>query len=278
MYQKFLVVASKKDVAGMNITTQLSQFRKNPLLSAMNSDGNGFDFYLVDNEIIFTENLDMEKINKYDFVVFASKHRSSSPNRQKALTIHSVGNLRKADFGGETGKISPTSAIFQKQLFENLKMNADNFNLKDYEITLEATHHGPLISKPSVFIEIGPTEEEWKNRKAGFIVAKTINDTILGFEENPYNEIAIALGGPHYCPNFNKIQLKSNVAISHVIAQYNFPFTEEMLLESLNKTDEKIDFAILDWKGLGTTEQRSEIVRILEKNYVQWKKTGDVDK
>ncbi|HLA23394.1 MAG TPA: D-aminoacyl-tRNA deacylase, partial [Candidatus Nanoarchaeia archaeon] len=201
-----------------------------------------------------------------------------SPNRQKALTIHSVGNLRKADFGGETGKISPTSAIFQKQLFENLKMNADNFNLKDYEITLEATHHGPLISKPSVFIEIGPTEEEWKNRKAGFIVAKTINDTILGFEENPYNEIAIALGGPHYCPNFNKIQLKSNVAISHVIAQYNFPFTEEMLLESLNKTDEKIDFAILDWKGLGTTEQRSEIVRILEKNYVQWKKTGDVDK
>ena len=63
-----------------------------------------------------------------------------------------------------------------------------------------------------------------------------------------------------------------------MIAQYNFPFTEEMLLESLNKTDEKIDFAILDWKGLGTTEQRSEIVRILEKNYVQWKKTGDVDK
>src|SRR3989338_6376357 len=278
MYQKFLVVASKKDVAGMNITTQLSQFRKNPLLSAMNSDGNGFDFYLVDNEIIFTEDLDMEKINKYDFVVFASKHRSSSPNRQKALTIHSVGNLRKADFGGETGKISPTSAIFQKQLFENLKMNADNFNLKDYEITLEATHHGRLISKPSVFIEIGPTEEEWKNRKAGFIVAKTINDTILGFEENPYNEIAIALGGPHYCPNFNKIQLNSNVAISHVIAQYDFPIDEQTIKEAIDKTQEEIEFFLIDWKGTGPKEQRQKIINLLERNYIRHKKTSEIEK
>ena len=47
-YSKFLIVASKLDKAGINITTQLSQF------------GN-FNFYLVDKEIIFTENLDLEK-------------------------------------------------------------------------------------------------------------------------------------------------------------------------------------------------------------------------
>ena len=59
-YEKFLIVASKLDKAGINITTQLSQF-------------GDFRFYLVDNEIIYTENLDLEKINSYDFIIFASK-------------------------------------------------------------------------------------------------------------------------------------------------------------------------------------------------------------
>jgi len=35
-----------------------------------------------------------------------------------------------------------------------------------------------LINKPCVFIEIGSTEEEWKDRRAGFVVAKTIKRAI----------------------------------------------------------------------------------------------------
>ena len=31
-----------------------------------------------------------------------------------------------------------------------------------YKLTLECTHHGPLIEKPCVFIEIGSTETEWE--------------------------------------------------------------------------------------------------------------------
>ncbi|PIO08438.1 hypothetical protein COU59_01475 [Candidatus Pacearchaeota archaeon CG10_big_fil_rev_8_21_14_0_10_34_12] len=279
MYNKFLVIASKKDKAGINITTQLSQFRKNPLISGIQSDGKGFDFYLVDDEIIHTENLDMEKISRYDFIIFASRHSTSSNSeKQKTLSVHAPGNFRRADFGGESGKVCKTSAIFCKQIFEKLKKNADTYNLKDYHITLEATHHGPLINKPCLFIEIGSTIEEWGNRKAGFVIAKTIEEMIQEFEENPYNEIAIAIGGPHYCPNFNKIQLSSNIAISHVISQYNFPLTEEMVIEAIEKTEEEVDFAVLDWKGLGNAEQRKSIIDILEKNYIQWKKTSDVGK
>ena len=63
MFKKYLIVASKLDKAGINITTQLSQF------------GN-FDFYFVDNEIVYTENINLEKINQYDFIIFASKHQS----------------------------------------------------------------------------------------------------------------------------------------------------------------------------------------------------------
>ncbi|MBU1129420.1 MAG: hypothetical protein KJ949_02190 [Nanoarchaeota archaeon] len=276
MYKKFLIVASKQDKAGINITTELSQFRKNPVLSAFASDKPNFDFYLVDKETIFTENLDLEKINKYDFVIFASKHESES--KEKTLSLHAPGNWRTADYGGTSGKICRASALFQKKMFEVLNKNEEQYHLKDYKITLEATHHGPLINKPCLFIEIGSTENQWGDRKAGFVIATTIRDTLEQFKPNPYAEIAIAIGGPHYCPNFNKIQLNSNVAIAHVIPSYAIPITKEMIQQAMDNTEEEIDFALLDWKGLGKAEQRQEVLKILDELYLDYKKTGEVGK
>lgn len=262
-YSKILIVASKLDKAGTKITTQLSQFGQ-------------FKFYLCDKEIIYTENLDMEKINEHDFIIFASKHKSES--KQKTLSVHAPGNWRLAEFGGEKNKVCRSSALFSKLLFEKLNENAKKFHLDDYQVTMEATHHGPLIDKPCVFIEIGPSETEWNDTKAAFVVARTISEAITDFKENPYREIAIAIGGGHYCPGFNKIQAKSNMAISHVIPQYAFPLTEEMIKEAIEKTEEELDWVLLDWKGLGTSEQRQEIVEMLERLYVNYKKTSDVTK
>ena len=263
MYQKYLVVASKKDKAGMNITTQLSQF------------GN-FDFYLVDEEIIYTENLDLEKINQYDFIIFASKHKSEK--REKTLSIHAPGNPRGAELGGEGGKLCKSSALLQKQMFEKLKKNIQKYELEKYKLTLECTHHGPLIEKPCVFIEIGSTETEWEDRRAAFIVAKTISEIIREFKENPYNEVAVGIGGPHYCPNFNKIQLDSNIALSHIIPKYVFPLKEEMIKEAIEKTEEEVDFVVLDWNGLGKAEERERIIEILDRLYIEYKRTTEIDK
>ncbi|HEA46320.1 MAG TPA: hypothetical protein ENH99_00890 [Candidatus Pacearchaeota archaeon] len=263
MYEKILIVASKKDKAGVNITTQLSQFGE-------------FKFYLVEDEILFTENLDMEKINQHDFIIFASQHKSEKGG--KTLAIHAPGNWRGADYGGEREKVCKSSAMFFKQAFENLYENAEKYKLKDYKVTMEATHHGPLIDKPCIFIEIGSTENEWTNRKAGFVVARAISQTIKNLKKNPYNEIAIAIGGPHYCQNFNKIQLKSNVAISHVIPVYASPITKEMIKEAVEKTEEEVDLAIIDWKGLGVSEKRQEVLDILDKLYLDYKKTSEISK
>ena len=276
MYQKYLVVASKKDKAGINITTRLSQFRGNPLLSSMKQEPS-YDFYLADEEIVYTENLNMEKINKYDFIIFASRH--SSEKGGKTLSVHSPGNFRRADIGGENGKVCRSSALFQKKMFEKLIENTKQYHLdKDYTVTLEATHHGPLIDKPCVFIEIGSTEIEWNDRRAAFIVAKTIDDLIKEYKENEYNEVAIGIGGPHYCPGFNKIQANSNVAISHIISQYVLPLSEEMIKEAIEKTVEEVDFVILDWKGIGNAQERVRIIGILDSLYIPYKKTGDIKK
>lgn len=262
MFQKYLIVASKKDKAGTNITTALSQFGE-------------YDFYLTEEEIIFTKSLKIEKIEKYDFIIFASKHQSEKGG--KTLSVHIPGNFRNADFGGEKGKICLSSALFQKQLFENLTKNTKEHDI-DYGVTLECTHHGPLINKPCIFIEIGSTETEWNDRKAAFVVAKTIDETVKNFKENPYNEIAVGIGGPHYCPSFNKIQLSSNVAISHIIPQYLMPISEEMIMQSIEKTIEEVDFVVVDWKGLGKSEQRQLVLDVFEKNHIQWKKTSEIEK
>jgi D-aminoacyl-tRNA deacylase len=257
----------------MNIANQLSQFKDNPVLSSW-AGKPSFDIYLVEDEAILTESLNMEKINQYDFVIFASRHKSEK--QEKSLSVHSPGNFRKADYGGMPGKVCPSSALFNKFIFQKLNEQATKFELKDFKITLEVTHHGPLINKPCVFIEIGSSETEWINRRLGFIIAKTIQETVEEFQENKYKEIAVGIGGPHYCPSFNNIQLKSNVAIAHVIAEYNSPINAEMIQESIKKTLEDVDFVLLDWKGLGKSEQRQEVVKILEDNYIQWKKTSDI--
>jgi len=265
MFKKYLIIASKKDLAGINITTQLSQLGT-------------YDFYLRDQEIVSDKNLNLEKINQYDFIIFASKHQSES--KEKTLSIHAPGNwtLTPPQMVGEPQKICPTSAQFLKQAFEKLNQNVEKHYLKDYKVTLECTHHGPLIEKPCIFIEIGSTETEWTDRRAGFVIAHTIKQIIEEFKPNPYNEIAIGIGGPHYCPNFNKIQLNSNVAISHIIPSYVLPLKEEMIKQAVEKTTEEIDLAVIDWKGIKGSEIRKQITDILDKSYIRYQRTSQVRK
>lgn len=277
MFKKYLVIASKQDPAGMNIINQLVQFKPNPILNSI-SNSPAFDIAVVESEIVYTENLNLERLNNYDFIIFASKHSTHSEEKRKTLSVHSPGNFREANLGGVLGKVSPSSALFNKFLFQKLNQKVSEHSLRDFDVTMEATHHGPLIDKPSVFIEIGSDEAEWKNPRAGFVIAKTIQEAIIEFENNPYKEIAIGIGGPHYCPGFNKLQLNSNVAFSHVIPVYVFPFMEEYLRECISKTIEDYDFIVLDWKGLGSSEMKQEVIDILEKNHFQWKKSSDINR
>ena len=212
------------------------------------------------------------------FTIDILQMSDSSQKGNKTISIHAPGNWKQADLGGLPGRVCKTSALFQKQLFEKLKENLGKYPLKDYELTLECTHHGPLINKPCIFLEIGATELEWKDRKAGFVVAKSLSETLESFKENPYNEIAIGIGGPHYCPNFNKIQLNSNLALSHIIPQYALPLTEEMIQEAIAGTDEDVDLILLDWKGLGNAEQRNQAMEIVNKFYITKKKTSEISK
>ena len=244
---RFVVVSSKKDLAGMNIVSELENLNFKDKID------------LVDCEIIYAEGIDKEL--DCDFIIFASKHQSEK--KVKTLTVHAPGNWGKADFGGQEGLVCNTSAFVLKKFFQELNKQAKD--LKDeYLVSLEATHHGPLVNKPCLFIEVGSSEEEWGDLRACKVVAQTIAKCVGRFKEGGKYKVAAGVGGPHYCPNFNQIQFGEKFALGHIIAEYSLPIDEKMISEAIEKTKEKVDCFIIDWKGLGNAEQRSQAMGVLE--------------
>jgi hypothetical protein len=69
-----------------------------------------------------------------------------------------------------------------------------------------------------------------------------------------------------------------------VVAKFSETFTnngQECSIGSLSGGEYKalslaVDFAIIDWKGVGRAEERDKMLKLLEKNYIQYKKTSEV--
>jgi len=174
-----------------------------------------------------------------------------------------------------------------------------NNNVKEpYEVTLEATHHGPYLEKPVLFVELGSNEDYWKDKNGGNIVAKSVINAIKKYNnsnsiknENNINsdlknknnlmdgkssyESIFVVGGSHYSHVGNKVMLQSNLAVGHICAKYNLDNLDENLLnQAMEKCRAK--FVLLDWKGLG--KEKARIVEILEKNNIKFKRSDQIFK
>jgi len=273
---RFAIIVSQLDKAGLNI--------KQNLLTSFNfvkskdsiSSNEVYESINTLHEIkIYTINcdsidfMDADDLIIADFFIFATKHQSKSG--QKTLSVHFPGNLSSADFGGKVGKLCMSCPSILKTSFIILNQFGKNM---DYEISLEATHHGPLVKTPCMFIEIGSSVDQWTDNNAGSIISKTIMQTINEYCNKKY-DVAIAFGGRHYCSGFNKVELLSEIAISHICPKYEFDnLTVEMINEMINLTTDKVNFALIDWKGLNSL-QRTKLIELLESIKLPWKKTKE---
>jgi len=266
---RFAIAYSKLNKAGVNIVEQLKKISFLPHIPIIE----------LKKETIYSDDLNKEKfpeLRNIDFIVFASTHKSEKGN--PCLSVHAPGNWRNADLGGKSGKLCNTSAFILKYLFQKLNEFAKEKNLQEkYEITLEVTHHGPLIELPCCFIELGSEESDWEDEKAAQVIAKTIL-SLQNYKPQPDWIPCIGIGGPHYCPNFNKIQLNSNYAISHIIPEYIFPLTETILKQAEQKTTEQIKQVIIDWKGCGKSEERQKTINLLNQLGLSYKRTKNLNK
>ncbi|KAB2002048.1 hypothetical protein ERO13_D11G037500v2 [Gossypium hirsutum] len=168
-----------------------------------------------------------------DDVVFLSKHVASS--NRPALTIHPIGtpHLREGEAliaGGKPGWAAPPNPRIGPW-FRLLKNIANSHNLvPEFEVTLEATHHGPEINSPTMFVEIGSTEEYWKRQDAAQAIALLVWEGLgLGeriavgnwSRDNDRNKILLGIGGGHYVPRHMDIVRKDGVWIGHMLPGYS---------------------------------------------------------
>ncbi len=189
------------------------------------------------------------------------------------LTCHTPGNFGKAEYGGVDGQVSPSNPIFQKIVLNEILKLSKNIDIS-FEVSLEATHHGPLTGLPTTFIEIGSDKTYWGIKEAGEVIASAIYNS-LSYDQNktPFR-VAAGIGGGHYCPKFTEIMINTDIAIGHVIAKYNTPVNESILSELLLKSTD-IDLIILDWKGI---KERSDLKDKLTNRDIPFVKASDIVK
>lgn len=272
---RFAIAYSRLNSAGTLIVNEFKKLSFSPQIPIIE----------LKKETIYSDDLNEKhypELKGIDFLVFASTHKSEKGN--PSLCLHAPGNWRGAEVGGTPGKICPTSAFVLKYLFQELNKNYNENKNKlnqEYNVTLEVTHHGPDVDIPCCFIELGSNEIQWKDTEAAKIVAKAISalqNYNSDFVDNHPWIPAIGIGGLHYCPSFNKIQLNSNYALSHIIPEYVFPVTESMLKQAEENTQEQIREVIIDWKGCGNSESRQKLLDLLKQMGFKHKRTSEIDK
>jgi D-aminoacyl-tRNA deacylase len=225
-----LVVTSSEDPASMNIRARLLErsgwaergtFEDHPVLAR-----DEFRMIQVDRIHLEEDYVD-DRASKalgepVDVVIFASRHRAES--KIPTLTVHPIGNYASADFGGKPGTLCRTSPHLMTSALRNLASRAKGMG---FNISFETTHHGPVVSSPAFYIEIGSYEELWGREDA----AEAIADSILTVKEEGYRTV-LGVGGGHYAPRFTEVALTRKVSLGHMAANYALEaLTPEMIVQ-----------------------------------------------
>jgi D-aminoacyl-tRNA deacylase len=180
--------------------------------------------------------------------VFLSRH--SAESKIPSLTAHTTGNFsQEARFGGTGRELGRADPALVKNYLISLAKRQDRINR--YQVTIEATHHGPTsLQKPLMFVELGSSEEFWGDKGAAAVVAEALVESLA--EKTIWSRIAVGFGGTHYPEKFTRMSIEEDVAFSFVAPKYALKdIDEKMFGAMLQRTSGPVRQAVLDWKGLG---------------------------
>ncbi len=184
-------------------------------------------------------------------------HKSSSGI--KCLTVHFPGIFQK--------KLGVAAVLLGKLLLKGLFLARSRFRVDSYDITMEATHHGPLTDTPIAFIEIGSNETSWRDSEAVKALAFAIEHAIAAYEEKVKKPIRIfaGVGGGHYARKFTEINLTDSIAIGHIASKHVLELLDEKKLKELVvRSFPKAEGIIIDWKGV-PGRYRAQIIETAKK-------------
>jgi D-aminoacyl-tRNA deacylase len=182
-----------------------------------------------------------------DVLAFASRH---SGETGPLLTAHFTGNFGPAEYGGESNAVATAAPGAQAALLESFDEHAP----ERYEVGMECTHHGPTdVGCPSLFVELGSGEPEWRDPDGARAVARAILDLaaldpdsehaqapstasedaggdgassdddssrVEGVASVLGERTVVGFGGGHYVPRFERVVRETAWTVGHVAADW----------------------------------------------------------
>jgi D-aminoacyl-tRNA deacylase len=149
-------------------------------------------------------------------VWFLSKHRAESG--QPSLTVHPIGNHGEARFGGQPGTLSPAAPRDMGALLRRLRHHRDAAGLP-HSVTYEATHHGPRMTIPSLFVEIGSDDAWYRDRAGGELMARAVQEVLRG-EGRGAGPVLVGVGGGHYAPRHTDVAAAGLADYGHLVPSH----------------------------------------------------------
>ena len=270
-----LIVASRKDVASLNIREQILKnysfkktadtFQEEPLYTAEVA-GKNMKLATLQAETNYSQNI-TENFNP-ELLIYISRHSSLSGT--PTLSVHTPGNFGKAELGGIPRRISISPANAMRDALKAM-MQFKTENSLEYEVSYECTHHGPSLDVPAMFVELGSSPTQWGDSKAAEAVAHSAIAAASKFDGSHVKTV-IGIGGPHYSSKFTRMALETELCFGHMVPKYAVPYVDESILKQcLERTLEKVESVFLDWKGI-KGESKPSLVKILEEMGVSFEK------
>jgi D-aminoacyl-tRNA deacylase len=265
-----LIIASNKDPASINIKKNLLKISSWEEINSF-CDNIVYRHYNMKDVVIITlndrkimhENIDKEVEDKLGIkpkqAIFISRHTSKTG--QPTLTVHPIGNYGEAHFGGYEKTLSESSPRLMTCLLRIMKKNAKQANLY-HQVCFEVTHHGPYLSIPSFFVEVGSTKDEWEKNDPAYIVAKSVLELLdlYHYEKDLPNDIPILIGvgGGHYAPRFTDVVLEKKASFGHMIPTYQLKSgnINEMILEQVIELTPNVSSGYFHRKALKKSQIR----------------------
>ncbi len=204
----------------------------------------GFDLVELSEPALFFQQADAFQT---DLAVFLSRHAGASG--RPCFTCHLTGNfgpgLHGGSMGGAPDTLSRASAHWLKRFYLALSETTDR-------ASMEATHHGPTLQTPTLFVETGSDESEWVKPENGRLLA---NAVLAALKRADAGKVALGVGGTHYCSLFVPL-MEQGWAFSHVASKYAIPhLTKALLAQAVQKTVEPVECVFLD-PGLSSAKKK----------------------
>ena len=247
MIGEIAVVATRTDPASKNIAQSLAD------LASWEDDGvcrrfGDYSLVVLDEKLITLRGIE-ERLRGMglspDLIVFASRHQAKDGTPR--LSGHFSGNSGEAVMGGTSRELAMAAPGALKSFLSKLARSP----LEGFEVTVEATHHGPTdLTVPSFFAEIGSNEREWSNPDAGKAVARSILEL-----EDLLPPAFLGFGGGHYVNRQNRLLIDTKISFGHLFSNYQAENLDFEMIEQAARKSGAVG-AYLDRKSLRSADKR----------------------